>query len=176
MEHNYIELELRTREPIDIGEFSYEFIDISLLYSKLALLSQGKYEELYNLNGLPYRRRFSEFSRDEKLFILSISKNSPIKVKLGAWLPKAIEAFAELIERISQIPEKKEYARLNNEARKIEIAIEIVDKLDLNKNNCLSKSQRIALANELLHDIANVSGRKKQIRVLDVSSNKNRMS
>lgn len=101
-----------------------------------------------------------------------MSKNSPVKVRLGAWVPKAIEAFGELIERISLLPERKESARLENEARKIEIAIGVIERLNMNDKNTLSESQKIALANELLHDLAKVQDRKKQLRVLNVRSDR----
>lgn len=168
-----IELQISMPEPLGVGEFSYEFLDLCLLYSKLSLLAQRKYDYFYHLNELPYRRRISEFSRDEKLFIESISKNSPIKIQLGAWVPKAITALAELLERIYELPEKKQRARLENEARRIEIALDIVERIGLDN---LSKSHKIALANELLHDISNISDKKKQIKVLYVSKPHNNKS
>lgn len=159
-----LELEFELPEPIDIGTFSYDFLDLTLLYSKLSLIAQHKYEQLYFLNDLPYRRRLSEFSRDEKLFVISLSKNSPTKIKVGSWIPKAIEALTEMIERLCHIPEKRDRAKLENEAFRVEVALKVLDKLELNN---LSESQRIALANELLYDIRKVANRNKRMRVLN---------
>lgn len=172
MNECHIKLEISIPEPFGMGEFSYEFLDLCLLYSKLSLLAQHKYDTFYHFNDLSYRRRISEFSRDEKLFVESISKNSPIKIQLGAWVPKAITALAEFLERIHGMPEKKERARLENEARKIEIALDVVERMGLDD---LSKNHKIALANELLYDISNISGKKKRIKVLSVSPPKSQI-
>lgn len=165
---NKTELEVHVPEPMDLGEFSYEFIDIGLLYAKLALIAQGKYDALYFLNDIPYRRRFMELSRDEKLFVLTLVKNSPVKIELGGWIPKAIRALAELIERLSNLSETRNRARLDNEARKIEIVLQTLEKVGLNN---LTESQGIALANELLHDLTKVASHRKSLRVINININ-----
>ncbi len=99
-----------------------EFIfDLTMLYDKLVIFSQNKFDPiLYSPN---FYRRWRRLERDLELKIVRLSKESPLQIELivgaAAALIGAAKLFVEMLRLLIELPSEIEKRRLDTVERKI---------------------------------------------------------
>ena len=151
---NVIDIELETPENIDLGSLSYLLKAFDTLYNKIVIIAEGDHNALLSL---PSPTQF--ITERDKLSVLTISKQSPIKISLGSSIPKAIDALSRLIPILATLPELKFQRRLENQSQLIDITLRVVSELQPN----MSEAETIALAYQLLPTVTKL--RKSDVKI-----------
>jgi len=166
MENKHIDIEIIEQQNIGLGELSFLLLDLDSVYRVFLYASRSQLNEII---ARPSRFRTENIPHKDRLEVIGLSKNSPIKISLGSWVPKAIDSFGMFIERMYLLRDKKNAMRLENYGKALEIekarVQAILDTLKETQPH-LSEEERVLTTHRLLDDTRRIYNEYRTIKLL----------